>query len=718
MKKTAFPVAESKDDVVMLEGGLDLVTPLLELKPGAARSMVNYECALNGGYTRVKGYERFDGLKSPSAQNFTLVPIVSFTNTPSVGQTLTGNTSATTGEIIAVTATYVCVTLLTGSGGYTVGETVKVGATTIGTVGAQSTVTLSRTLRKQYVNLAADVYRALIQAVPGKGPVRGVFGATFGGIYKVYAIRDQNYAYNQHAFMWQATAGGWASVPTSYELAFYNGSCATGQPADGSPLQPPGLTTWLTALRIVTESGSWVAGTARGRFVTTDVPSTSIGTGKIGDGTYTMESYGGTVLFKKGGRFKTVFGNFLGQEGSSRIYGCDGVNRAFEFDGTVIVPLATIQNVAPLAWTSDYSPWISPLDTPSDICIHHAHLFLAMGSSVRFSGVGGPYDWTATAGGGEFATGDTVTALMSLPGDQSTGALAVLERNHTNVLYGTALAGSSPFDLVSFQTETGAFPLTAQNMNDLIFLDDRGVVTLKAVQEYGNFASDTLTRKVQSFIDAKHGRAVGACLNRAKGQYRLFFNDGTALYLTMDNGKVVGIGTVYAPVSFSCAFSGEDASGNERSFVGGADGYVYELERGTSFDGTAIEHELVLGWNTMRSPRLRKTVHKLSIEIQDTDYTELTVGVRIGPILSGALQDFSSSTPSYTPTEEYDLPSTWDSFTWDFAWWDSHSEGPLEIDVKGTGTRLQPVIRGSSDYLDSYTLTSIISRYFPRRRQR
>jgi hypothetical protein len=46
-------------------GGLDLTTPDLRLQPGALRDCLNYECGQFGGYTRIQGYERFDGHASP-----------------------------------------------------------------------------------------------------------------------------------------------------------------------------------------------------------------------------------------------------------------------------------------------------------------------------------------------------------------------------------------------------------------------------------------------------------------------------------------------------------------------------------------------------------------------------------------------------------------------------------------------------------------------------
>ena len=177
MSLAALTMPTEKEDIVILGGGLDQVTPRLELGPGAARRMINFECGINGGYTRIRGYERFDGRTAPSSQTYKLLPIVEFLSTPSVPTTLTAISGAF-GTIIAVGSNYLAVANVTGL--FEQGDMVSAGGTVVGVIGPQ-TVRLSKSLRKQYVNKAADVFRALISQVSGSGPIRGVFGAIFNG---------------------------------------------------------------------------------------------------------------------------------------------------------------------------------------------------------------------------------------------------------------------------------------------------------------------------------------------------------------------------------------------------------------------------------------------------------------------------------------------------------------------------------------------------------
>ena len=101
-------------DLIRLGGGLDQVTPTLSLPPGVARRAANFECSITGGYTRIAGYERFDGRPSPSSANYNIL-VCTFTSTVTVGQTVTGSTSSATGKVIAVTATTLVITRETGT---------------------------------------------------------------------------------------------------------------------------------------------------------------------------------------------------------------------------------------------------------------------------------------------------------------------------------------------------------------------------------------------------------------------------------------------------------------------------------------------------------------------------------------------------------------------------------------------------------------------------
>ena len=52
---------EVKSFYFPLGGGLDLLTPAIQMQPGKVFDSQNYEPEVSGGYRRVDGYERVDG---------------------------------------------------------------------------------------------------------------------------------------------------------------------------------------------------------------------------------------------------------------------------------------------------------------------------------------------------------------------------------------------------------------------------------------------------------------------------------------------------------------------------------------------------------------------------------------------------------------------------------------------------------------------------------
>jgi len=73
--------------LIKLQGGMDQVTPTLSIPPGFVRRGSNFECSITGGYSRIVGYERFDGHAKPNEAAYWLLTadIISL----SVGSTIT-----------------------------------------------------------------------------------------------------------------------------------------------------------------------------------------------------------------------------------------------------------------------------------------------------------------------------------------------------------------------------------------------------------------------------------------------------------------------------------------------------------------------------------------------------------------------------------------------------------------------------------------------------
>ena len=90
-----FPVQKVQSEFIAFKGGWDDETPPLFISPGVCREVQNYECSLNGGYSRVMGYERHDGRTAPSSANYAIVN-VTITGAFATDDTITGVTSGAT----------------------------------------------------------------------------------------------------------------------------------------------------------------------------------------------------------------------------------------------------------------------------------------------------------------------------------------------------------------------------------------------------------------------------------------------------------------------------------------------------------------------------------------------------------------------------------------------------------------------------------------------
>jgi len=319
------------------------------------------------------------------------------------------------------------------------------------------------------------------------------------------------------------------------------------------------------------------------------------------------------ITLNPNGNYKFVTTNYTGSTTTKRVYGANGVDRGFEFDGTVLVPINTGMTT----------------DTPSHVFSHKNHLFFSFGGSVQHSSPGFPYQWSPITGAGELAMGDAVTGFIAQPGSQTSGALTIFTRNRTATLYGSS---SADWNLVTYREELGAISGTMQDVGLTIFLDDQGITSLQTVQEFGNFSHATLSNQIKTFFSGKS--AITSCVARKKSQYRLYFTDGTGVYVTVGPGKygasVVGMSTVTLPNKVVCIHSSEDSNGSEVILFGSDNGYVYEMEKGTSFDGAAIGWSFKLARDVLKAPRVEKRFSTVMLECSSAGYAQFNVDYSLG----------------------------------------------------------------------------------------
>lgn len=668
-------------------GGLDLVTPAIKRNPGASIGGVNYE-PRKEGYTRVAGFERVDGRPLASAASYWVLPFDAGTATIAEGATVTGGTSGATGEALigAVVesggfgaSNAVGHLVLTGvSGTFQDNEALKVGGVTKCMAAGPATErgADNDTDDRTWLRDAIETQRAKIGAVPGSGPIRGVWG--YGGA--VYAFR--NNAGGTACVMHKSTASGWAACALGSRVAFRNGSAVIteGQTVTGASSGASGVVT-----RVVVREGDWTVGNAAvGQLIFASIAGTfsSGETLRVGGVDKAIADAGSAAItLLPGGRFEFVTYNFTGLSGAARMYGCDGVNPAFEWDGTVFVPILTGMTA----------------DTPSHIAAHANYLFLSFQASDQFSGLGDPYAWSVILGAGELSIGETITGHVA----GYAGTLVVFGRNRIGVLYGTVFSGNqADGELKVITEEAGAIEWSVQAMAQPVFLDDRGVRNLASVQEFGDFQAGTLSRLIKPYLDAKRkaGATVTASLRvRDLNQYRLFLSDGSGIVMDLSD-----TGPAFMPLDLGmvvrCAVSVEGADGAEQLYFGSDDGFVYRLDSGTSFDGQPVQGYVRLAFNHLGTPTLNKRFHKATVEVSSAPNTTLY-----------ASADFDYGNPDLPSAAEqgFDVAGGggfWNEASWNEFYWSAPVEGVAEAFIDGSGTNISLAIGTEATYEASHTI--------------
>ena len=436
--------------------------------------------------------------------------------------------------------------------------------------------------------------RALIAAVPGEGPIRGVH--VFNG--KVYAFR--NAVGGASCVMWESSGAGWVSKKTG--------------------LAP-------------------------------------------------------------NGKYRCINNNFKGVASSVMMYGVSGTHKAFQWDGTT--------------WTDITTGMTS--DTPKFIEAHKNYLWLGFANgSLQNSPLGDPTGtWTPRTGANEIGLGDEITNIVS-----NKGVLVSYARNSIHILSGSANSGSDAWILNPYTREGGAFVDCAKTIGgDILAWDKPGAYYLQAAQVFGDFSATAASDKIRSLAESQ--TPTFSIVSKKTGTYRAFCADGRVLVATFVGSQLLGWGQIHYDKTFSCACVGEDSGGSEVIFAGGSDGFVYQLDAGTSFDGAAILSILRLAFNALKSPTRKKRFRRFVLELS----AQAPVTVRVQPDFDYG--DFGGSTGLL----DMDMwasgggglldVSAWDAFVFD-----AGTIGQATINISGVGTSIGWLMNHSSATDAPFTLAT------------
>lgn len=780
MRMNALPNVKTLTQYSRFAGGLDLVSPPLTIDAGKCISIDNYECNSLGGYRRIDGYERFDGRPSPSAQSYYYCPCT-FVGAVTVGQTITGATSAATGKVLQVESTYLIIDRVTGTfavENFTVGGVVKGALTILPSKDGHPTGIGHATA----LGLVADDFRADITAVAGSGVLRGV--CMYKGV--AYAFRDNSAG--TAVDIWKSTSTGWQQITLFKSLPFKtctvdvldgvvinqknSGATATvkrqviewsqnledleatsdstitmalgshtfttqtgkaytvGQAilitASASPTNyMDGTVTSYSANQIVinitnkTGSGtysSWALHSDpinlrsdNGRFIVTNVTGTwtsnAADTIRVGivDIAVVDNPSGDPVTqitILQGGNYQFVQYNFQADADKKKLYGCDSLNRAFEFDGDVYIPIRTQITI----------------DAPTNITAINGQLVLSYFGTIVFSAVKNPHDFRTTSLGFQDVQefGDTVTGMSPIVG----GVLAVACRDSFWQVSVDAQTSYYKAELIS--PDIGAIHYGLMNLGALYSFDDKGIVRIVPSYVFGGFEHDTISRAIQPVIDKFREKIVATAVYKSKNQVRFYANDGTGICMTLTSGVTqTGASTTghdfsqfTYPVNISYAWSGEDASGRDIVLLGDEDGYVYVANTGSSFDGEPIQAYIRTAFNNVKSPSAIKRFRKLEVELSAVGYSE----IRFNPDFSYADPTIATHVMNYQ--EVQGAGGYWDEATWNTFYYDGKIVSQPELRLQGSGTNIGLVVFTNSAIDLGHNLSGVVLHYTPRKLNR
>ena len=319
--------------------------------------------------------------------------------------------------------------------------------------------------------------------------------------------------------------------------------------------------------------------------------------------------------------------------------------------------------------------------------------------------VGNSASFITTDGAASFSIGQTISGIQS----SAKTSTVITGRNKVSYLTGN---NATDFVLSDVSADSGAVPDTLVSIGQLHFLDDIGVRSMTSAQEFGDWNIGTVTERIEPLLRQKREAGVGvigALRVRAKNQYRLFYDDATAItiYFGRPQPECMTLAMGFTP---ECLHSGEDSDGNEILLAGTDDGWVYRLDVGNSQDGEAIQYYLRFGFMHQGDPTVNKRYHRAILSVANGG-PETTITYS---------SDFSYGDPDQPSGVDFTLAMPgaggfWDVADWDRFYWDARVQSDAFAELNGIGTNVSLAVVGESSDEESHTLSSMTIFYSPRR---
>ena len=285
----------------------------------------------------------------------------------------------------------------------------------------------------------------------------------------------------------------------------------------------------------------------------------------------------------------------------------DGNDKPYKWDGTTFAQITT----AP-----------GDVDGATHVIAHRDQLFFGKSTTLAYSAPFSDTDFTAASGGGTIEFDRAITDLVSFR-----ESLFIFTENSIFELQGTP--GQDPntsnASLKPITRDLGAVRSdTAQEIGgDIIFLAHDGLRLLSATERNNDFGLASVTRKIQptmtNFVNASS--SFSSIVIREKSQYRLLgynqsytANAARGILGTQFSAQG-GTDMAWAELRGINAYVASSSlnDNTEYALFANADGYVYRLESGNTFDGTDIAATFKTPSLAITDPTTRKNMYKAKL---------------------------------------------------------------------------------------------------------
>ena len=390
-----------------------------------------------------------------------------------------------------------------------------------------------------------------------------------------------------------------------------------------------------------------------------------------------------TPSLNAGGIYNIVSWNFYGNPATYNMYITNGQQTALQFDGESIAPIFTGLE--------------TERDRPIDVTVHYDHLFLVFnGGTLLHSVVGEPLNFRGDLGGFEFAVGAEITNLITTP-----QSIIVTTSSNCQVIFGS---GPSDWQKTYITTEKVGAANSGQYLARPLVVDLAGVIALDRTDAFGNFQDALISDNIRSLANSLFTQINTAVVNKFRNHYIVFTSSGLNLLVGFADNQFIG----YFPFNLNRIVV--YASSNERRmFFGTQDtGYVYEWQKGTSYDGGNIESLLQTTYAFQGQPQQKKRYRRVTISLAS-----------FNPRLPLSFAFSFSKGNATIRSSTFDGSALggggrWDFDNWNEFVWDGQDVPEIISDIDGVGTDISMALYNNSSELESFIVEDIIIEYSPR----